>query len=71
MTADMNRALGTYRSGISRYSAEKGLSPDVRIGAEGEALSKELEQRAKMTKTPCQNKKMENSMIEFYFLNAV
>lgn len=49
MTADMNRALGTYRSGISRYSAEKGLSPDVRIGAEGEALSKELEQRAKIS----------------------
>lgn len=49
MTADMNRSLGTYRSGISRYSAEKGLSPDVRIGAEGEALSKELEQRAKIS----------------------
>ena len=49
MTADMNRSLGTYRSGISRYSAEKGLSPDARIGAEGEALSKELEQRAKIS----------------------
>lgn len=56
MTADMNRALGTYRSGISRYSAEKGLSPDVRIGAEGETLAKELEQRAKISALANENK---------------
>jgi hypothetical protein len=56
MTADMNKALGNYRSGISRYTAERGLSPDVRIGAEGETLAKELEQRAKISALANENK---------------
>ena len=48
MTAELNQALGTYRSGIGRIAGEKGLSPDVRIGAEANALNSELTQRGKI-----------------------
>lgn len=49
MISDLNASLGKYRSGIGRYAAEKGLSPDVRIGAEANLLNSEIAGRGKIS----------------------
>jgi len=50
MLAELQAAEGRYRSGVARLAAEKGLSPEARIGAEANVLSSDLTQRANINK---------------------
>ena len=54
--AGLNASEGRYRSGVARLAEEKGLSPAVRIGAEANVLSSDIEGRNKIAQEQNTNK---------------
>lgn len=54
--AELQGAVGRYRGGVGLLAGQKGLSPEVRIGAEADVLANELVQRGTIADAQNTNK---------------